>query len=164
MNAYHKHKKSFLQTIWILILRVHFILIDLRASRKTKNIVNFVNCKLYIRYWYPVLHDVIYVIQTVETKQLNCMRHKHVYVPNYNTITSFFSLICFYCIRHVNNIMKHWIWEPVQGKRKPGRPRHTYVDQLRDDTGLEKHHLKERMQNREEWRGRVKYVRASCSA
>ena len=39
-----------------------------------------------------------------------------------------------------------------------------YVDQLRDDTGLEKHHLKERMQNREEWRGLVKYVRASCSA
>ena len=48
-------------------------------------------------------------------------------------------------------------------KGKSGRPRYTYVDQLRDDTGLEEHHLKEKMQNREEWRGHVKYVRANCS-
>ena len=55
------------------------------------------------------------------------------------------------------------LWEPTQGKRKQGRPTYTYVDQLRDDTGLEKNHLKEMMQNREEWRGHLQYVRASSS-
>ena len=55
------------------------------------------------------------------------------------------------------------LWEPTQGMRKPGRPRYTYVDQLRDDTGLENHHLKEKMQNRKEWRGYVQYVRALSS-
>ena len=53
------------------------------------------------------------------------------------------------------------LWEPTHGKRKQGRPRYTCVDQLRDDTGLEKYHLKEMMQNRGEWRGYVQYVRAS---
>ena len=54
--------------------------------------------------------------------------------------------------------------EPAQRKSKPGRPIYTYVDQLRDDTGLERYHLNERMQNRrEEWRGHVKYVRVSGS-
>ena len=55
------------------------------------------------------------------------------------------------------------LWEPTQGKRKPGKPTYTYVDQLRDDAGLEKYHLKEMMQKREEWRGDVQYVRANSS-
>ena len=30
------------------------------------------------------------------------------------------------------------LWEPTQGKRKRGRPRYSYVDQLRDNTSFEK--------------------------
>ena len=33
--------------------------------------------------------------------------------------------------------------EPAKGKRKSGRPKYSYVDKLRDGTGLEKAHLKE---------------------
>ena len=55
------------------------------------------------------------------------------------------------------------LWEPMQGKRKRGRPRYSYVDQLRDNTGFEKKHLMEKMQNRKEWRSLVQYVRASGS-
>ena len=57
---------------------------------------------------------------------------------------------------------KFLLWEPVHGSRKVGRPRYTYVDQLRDDTGLEKHQLMEKMGDRKEWRSHVNYVRA-CS-
>ena len=50
------------------------------------------------------------------------------------------------------------LWEPAKGKRKPGRPGYNYVDQLKDDTGLEQYHLKERIQNREQWREHVKQI------
>ena len=33
------------------------------------------------------------------------------------------------------------LWEPAEGKRKSGRPKYTYVDQLRGGTGLKKAHL-----------------------
>ena len=55
------------------------------------------------------------------------------------------------------------LWEPEQGKRKPGRPRYNDVGQLSDDTSLKKYHLKERMHNRKEGRGHVRYVRASIA-
>ena len=55
------------------------------------------------------------------------------------------------------------LWEPVKGKRKSGRPKYNYFDQLRDDTGLEKAHLKEKMQNRKELRRHVQCVRAGSS-
>ena len=41
------------------------------------------------------------------------------------------------------------IWEPKQGARKRGRPAITYVDQLRNDTGLPTKELKNAMEDRE---------------
>ena len=52
------------------------------------------------------------------------------------------------------------LWEPKHGTRKRGRPTTTYVDQLRNDTGLSIAELKN-MGNRKEWMKLVNGVRAS---
>ena len=56
-------------------------------------------------------------------------------------------------------ISKVLMWEPKHGKRKRGRPSTTYLDQLRNDTGLSTEDLKRIMGNREEWRKLVNGVR-----
>ena len=56
-------------------------------------------------------------------------------------------------------ISKVLLWEPKLGKRKRGRPATTYVDQLRNDTGLRTEDLKKIMADREEWRKLVNGVR-----
>ena len=56
-------------------------------------------------------------------------------------------------------ISKLLLWEPKQGSRKVGRPSMTYVDQLRNDTGLQTEELKIILEDRDEWRKLVKDVR-----
>ena len=51
------------------------------------------------------------------------------------------------------------LWEPKHGARKRGRPALTYVDQLRNDTGLSIAELKSIMGNRKEWMKLVNGVR-----
>ena len=43
-------------------------------------------------------------------------------------------------------------WNPLQARRKRGRPTRTYLQQLQDDTGLEAHELRTVMDDRYEWR------------
>ena len=51
------------------------------------------------------------------------------------------------------------LWEPRYGKRRPGRPALTYVDQLEKDTGLTKDELKLIMKDRKMWPRLVMSVR-----
>ena len=51
------------------------------------------------------------------------------------------------------------LWEAKHGARKRGRPATTYVDQLRNDTGLSIVELKSIMGNRKEWIKLVNGVR-----
>ena len=44
------------------------------------------------------------------------------------------------------------MWEPKRGTRKRGRPAVTYVDQLRNDTGLSTEELKNMMEDCEIWK------------
>ena len=53
------------------------------------------------------------------------------------------------------------IWQPTHGKRKIGRPRRTYVDQLVDDTLCDVNEIKKAMEDRDGCRKRVKNCRAS---
>ena len=47
-------------------------------------------------------------------------------------------------------------WEPDRGSRGRGRPKKTFLNQIRDDTGLASdREIKELMENRELWRDRV---------
>ena len=45
-------------------------------------------------------------------------------------------------------------WEPTHGKRAYGRPRRTFIDQLVDDTELQKD-LANAMNDREHWKSKV---------
>ena len=56
------------------------------------------------------------------------------------------------------------LWTPSYGQEKAGRPArtyiHTYIQQLCEDTGCSPEDLPEAMNNREEWRERVRDIRA----
>ena len=61
-----------------------------------------------------------------------------------------------HCWRSKDEIVhKLVLWEPTHGKRSPGRPHLNYVDQLVEDTNLDKEHLMRVMEDRKEWRSMV---------
>ena len=51
-------------------------------------------------------------------------------------------------------------WTPSHGRAKAGRPAGTYIQQLCADTGCSPEDMPEAMDDREEWRERVKDIRA----
>ena len=65
------------------------------------------------------------------------------------------------CRRKEELVCQLLMWEPKQGTRKRGRPAITYVDQLRNDTGLLTEELQKAMEDRETWKILVDDVQAS---
>ena len=66
--------------------------------------------------------------------------------------------------RHVGHCWRsrdELIWIPSYGWAKAGRPARTYIQQLCEDTGCSPEDLPEAMNDREEWRERVRDIRAS---
>ena len=55
------------------------------------------------------------------------------------------------------------LWTPTHGRAKAGRPAWTYIQQLCEDTGCCPEDLPRAMNNREEWRKRVRDIRASSA-
>ena len=53
------------------------------------------------------------------------------------------------------------LWTPAYGQVKAGRPVRTYIQQLCEDTRCSPEDLPEAMNDREKWRERVRYMRAS---
>ena len=53
------------------------------------------------------------------------------------------------------------LWTPTYGRSKEGRPARTYIQQLCEDTGCSPEDLPEAMNDREEWRERVRNIRAT---
>ena len=53
-----------------------------------------------------------------------------------------------------------FLWTPSQGRAKAGRPACTYTQQLWEDTGCSPEDLPEAKNEREEWRERVRAIRA----
>ena len=53
------------------------------------------------------------------------------------------------------------LWTPTYGRAKAGRPYRTYIEQLCDDTGCSPEDLPETMNDRENWREKVRDIRAS---
>ena len=53
------------------------------------------------------------------------------------------------------------LWTPIYGRAKAGRPARTYIQQLCEDTGCCPEDLPRAMNDREEWRERVRDIRAS---
>ena len=52
------------------------------------------------------------------------------------------------------------LWTPTHGQAKAGRPAQTYIQQLCEDTGYSPEDLPESMNDREEWRERVRDISA----
>ena len=52
------------------------------------------------------------------------------------------------------------LWTPTHGRAKAGRPARTYIQQLCEDTGCCQEDLPRAMNDREEWRERVRDIRA----
>ena len=55
------------------------------------------------------------------------------------------------------------LWIPTHGRAKAGRPARTYIQQLCEDTGCCPEDLPRAMTDREEWRERVRYIRATSA-
>ena len=55
------------------------------------------------------------------------------------------------------------LWTPTHGRAKAGRPARTYIQQLCEDTGCCPEDLPRAMNDREEWRERVRYIRATST-
>ena len=53
------------------------------------------------------------------------------------------------------------LWTPTHGRAKAGRPSRTYIQQLCEDTGCCPEDLPRAMNDREEWRERVRDIRAT---
>ena len=60
-----------------------------------------------------------------------------------------------HCSRSDECVAKLILWEPKHGKRKPGRPALTYINVLKQDTGLDVNDVKTAMQDRKVWRAIV---------
>ena len=55
------------------------------------------------------------------------------------------------------------LWIPTHGRAKAGRPARTYIQQLCEDTGCYPEDLPRAMNDREEWRERVRDIRAASA-
>ena len=55
------------------------------------------------------------------------------------------------------------LWTPTHGRAKAGRPARTYIQQLCEDTGCCPEDLPRAMNDREEWRERVRDIRTTSA-
>ena len=55
------------------------------------------------------------------------------------------------------------LWTPTHGRARAGRPARTYIQQLCEDTGCCPEDLPRAMNDREEWRERVRDIRATSA-
>ena len=66
-----------------------------------------------------------------------------------------------HCWRSGNELISDvLLWSLSHGQAKAGRPARTYIQQLCEDTGCNPEDLPEAMNNWEEWRERVRDIRA----
>ena len=57
----------------------------------------------------------------------------------------------------ISNVL---LWTPLYGRAEAGQPARTYIQQLCENTGCSPEDLPEAMNDREEWRERVRDIRA----
>ena len=62
--------------------------------------------------------------------------------------------------KHIRDVL---LWTPKHGRAKAGRPARTYTQQLCEDTGCCPEDLPRAMNDREEWRERVRDIRATSA-
>ena len=69
-----------------------------------------------------------------------------------------------HCLRNRDELISDvLLWTPTYGRAKAERPARTYIQQLCEDTGCSPEDLPEAMNDREEWRERVRDIRAGST-
>ena len=69
-----------------------------------------------------------------------------------------------HCWRSRDELIRYvLLWIPTHGRAKAGRPARTYIQQLCEDTGCCPEDLPRAMNDREEWRERVRDIRAAST-
>ena len=69
-----------------------------------------------------------------------------------------------HCCRSRDELIRDvLLWTLTHGRAKAGRPAWTYIQQLCEDTGCSPEDLPEAMNDREEWRERVRDIRATST-
>ena len=69
-----------------------------------------------------------------------------------------------HCWRSTDELIRDvLLWTPTHGCAKAGRPARTYIQQLCEDTGCCPEDLPRAMNDREEWRERVRDIRATSA-
>ena len=69
-------------------------------------------------------------------------------------------MIYIYIYIYIRDVL---LWIPTHGRAKAGRPSRTYIQQLCEDTGCCPEDLPRAMNDREEWRDRVRDIRATSA-
>ena len=91
----------------------------------------------------------------------------YIYV-HIHTMTYMHEYICIYiyiyCWRSRDELIRDvLLWIPTHGRAKAGRPARTYIQQLCEDTVCCPEDLPRAMNDREEWRERVRDIRAAST-
>ena len=69
-----------------------------------------------------------------------------------------------HCWRSRDKLINYvFLWTPIYGRAKAGRPARTYIQQLCEDTGCSPEDLPEAMNDREKWRERVRDIRVTST-
>ena len=69
-----------------------------------------------------------------------------------------------HCWRSRDELIRYvLLWTPTHGRAKAGRPARTYIQQLCEDTVCWPEDLPRAMNDREEWRDRVRDIRATSA-
>ena len=76
----------------------------------------------------------------------------------------YFVCLAGHCWRSRDELIRDvLLWIPTHGRAKAGRPARTYIQQLCEDTGCCPEDLPRAMNDREEWRERVRDIRAAST-
>ena len=149
--TYYKMKRSFFQaavtsillygcTTWTLTKRLEKKL-DGNYTRMLRAILN--------KSWqqHPTRHQLYGHLPPI-TKSIQVRRTRH----------------AGHCWRSRDELIRDvLLWIPTHGRAKAGRPARTYIQQLCEDTGCCPEDLPRAMNDREEWRERVRDIRAAST-
>ena len=148
-NLTDKMKRSFFQAVIVLILLYGCTIWTLTKWLEKKLDGNYTRMLRAIlnKSWqqYPTRRQLYGHLPPI-TKTIQARRTRH----------------AGHCWRSKDEIVSDvLLWNPAYGQSKAGRPAWTYIQQLCDDTGCNPEDLPEAMNDRETWRERVRYIRAS---
>ena len=143
---------------------------------RAEGLVNRINTSLfsYAKQRWLVNYEVFYCTLCTHT-HTHTYIHIYIYVCTYASIYTYLPPItktiqvrrtryAGHCWRSRDELIRDvLLWIPTHGRTKAGRPARTYIQQLCEDTGCCPEDLPRAMNDREEWRERVRDIRATSA-